>query len=65
MRGTIEFYAVGSSMNEVMLEATAKWKKLVGDDEAALPNDSEIHIKESKEDKLLTALVTVRTKIDN
>jgi hypothetical protein len=66
MRSTVELYVAGSTLSEIMKDAKKRWQDFCGDENAVLPADSELQIKDKHEDKgLLTGIITIRTKVED
>ena len=62
MRSTVEFSVVGDTVEEVVNLATGRWRTIIGDIDADLPNDTELHMR--GENEKMSALFTFRAKIE-
>ena len=66
MRSTVEFFITGSTLTEIMEGAKQRWQDFCGDENAALPTDSELQIRDSLDNgRVLTGMITIRTKVEN
>jgi hypothetical protein len=62
MRSTVEFSVVGDTVEDVLKLATGRWRTIIGDIDADLPSDTELHMRGDSEK--MTALFTIRAKIE-
>lgn len=44
MRISVEFEAHGSTVNEIIEDASRQWREFMTDDRAVLPHDTEINV---------------------
>lgn len=66
MRSTVEFFITGSTLTEIMDGAKQRWQDFCGDENATLPLDSELQIKDKRDDgNILTGIITIRTKVED
>ena len=66
MRSTVEFFITGSTLGEIMEGAKQRWQDFCGDENAALPTDSELQIRDSLDNgRVLTGMITIRTNVEN
>ena len=66
MRSTVELYVTGSTLSDIMKDAKKRWQEFCGDENATLPTDSELQIKNKLDDgKTLTGVITIRTKVED
>jgi len=66
MRSTVEFYITGSTLAEIMEGARKRWQDFCGDENATLPTDAELQVKDKLDDgRVLTGIITIRTKIED
>ena len=66
MRSTVEFFIKGSTLGEIMDGAKQRWQDFCGDKNAVLPTDSELQIKDTREEEnVLTGIITIRTKVED
>ena len=66
MRSTVEFYITGSTLSEIMDCAKQRWQDFCGDENATLPVDSELQIKDKRDEgNVLTGIITIRTKVED
>ena len=66
MRSTVEFFITGSTLTEIMEGAKQRWRDFCGDENATLPVDSELQIKDKRDDgTVLTGIITIRTKVED
>jgi len=66
MRSTVEFYITGSTLSEIIEGARQRWRDFCGDENATLPMDAELQIKDKLDDgKVLTGIITIRAKVED
>ena len=66
MRSTVEFFITGSTLTEIMESAKQRWQDFCGDENATLPMDSELQIKDKLDNgRILTGIITIRTKVED
>lgn len=64
MRVSVELEVFGSTLAELVQNATDEWREFVESDEATLPHDTEIHVEPSASNDY-KATVYARVKVEN
>lgn len=64
MRISVELAVSGSTVADLMTDATHKWREFIGDEKAELPYDTEIDVKTEKGDGF-SGTVHIRYKTES